>query len=106
MKKYFFICLLFLAMILSVSAKNIDRNLNVSNLNSRELYTYLKELKINPKSVKICNRDYCDYLKYCSIEKSVNEYINEYIMYVKDKTDEETSLKVLLQGFLITEIIY
>ncbi|MBQ6686901.1 MAG: hypothetical protein IJN03_00065 [Bacilli bacterium] len=106
MKKYFFIFILFLAMILTVSAKNIDRNLDVNNLNSRDLLGYLKEIKQNPKSIKVCNKDYCDYLKYNSLEKSVNTYIDEYISFVKNKSDEETSIKVLLQGFLITEIIY
>lgn len=102
MKKYFFILILFLIFIVSVSAKSI----NNTNLNSNDLLDYLKEQNINDKVIKVCNIDYCDYLKYDNLEKSVNKYIEDYLNYIKEKTDEDTSLRVSLKGFLITEVIY
>ena len=102
MKKYFFILILFLIFIVSVSAKSI----NNTNLNSNDLLDYLKEQNINDKVIKVCNIDYCDYLKYDNLEKSVNKYIEDYLNYIKEKTDEDTSLRVSLKGFLITEVTY
>lgn len=106
MKKYFFICILFFVLLVTVSAKTYNNDTEkLDSLNSNNLLTYLKENKSrNP--YKVCNVDYCDYLKYDNLEKSVKVYIEDYIEFVKEKTDEDTSVKVYLQGFKITEIYY
>ena len=104
MKKYFFICLLLLALAF-VKVSAVSRNSEISNLNSKDLLTYLKwEEKRRP--YKICNIDYCDYLKSNNLEKSVQIFINDYLDFLKEKIDEETSIKVSLQGFKITNIYY
>jgi len=106
MKKYFFILVLFLVMVITVSAKSVDNTLDINNLNSNNLLEYLNQQDLNGKDVMICNQDYCDYLKHESLEKSVKTYINDYLNFVKEKTDADTSVRVSLKGFLITEIIY
>ncbi len=106
MKKYFFVFILFLIMIITVSAKNVNKRIVTNNLNSNNLLEYLKENNIKSNNIKICNIDYCAYLKYQSLEKSVSDYIESYANYVKEKTDDETSVRVSLKGFLITEITY
>ena len=103
MKKCFFVLVFFLIMIVTVSAKNIDDDLM---LNSKELLEYLKAQDLNGKQIMICNQDYCDSLKYDNLEKSVKVYIDDYIKFVNQKTDDDTSVRVSLKGFLITEIIY
>lgn len=107
MKKYFFICLIMLATMITVSAKNVDnRVFKVDNLNSNELLDFLKDLKFKSNTIKVCNQDYCDYLKYQNLEKSVNKYIEDYVNFIKEKTDEDTSVRVYLKGFKITDIYF
>lgn len=107
MKKYFFILFFFLLMIVTVSAKQIDeKKINVGNLNSNELLNFLKEFDSDSNAIKVCNQEYCDYLKYNSLEKSVNKYIDDYVYYVKEKTDVDTSVRVRLKGFIIKEIYF
>lgn len=106
MKKYFFIVILFCVVVVTVSAKSNSINIDsLNNLNSKDLLTYLKE-NGGKAPVKICTYDYCEYLKYDNLEKAVKVYINNYINYVKEKTDEDTSVRVSLKGFKITEIHY
>ena len=105
MKKYFFICILFFVLLVTVSAKTYNGFDKLDNLNSKNLLAYLKEHE-DKRAYKVCNSDYCDYLKYDNLEKSVKVYINDYIEFVKEKTDEDTSVKVYLQGFKITKIYY
>lgn len=107
MKKYFFILLVFLLTIFTVSAKTVDnRVFKVDNLNSNELFEFLRDLKFKSNTIKICNQDYCDYLKYQNLEKSVDKYIEDYINFIKEKTDEDTSVRVYLKGFKITDIYF
>lgn len=106
MKKYIFIIMVFLIMVVSVSAKNIDNELDINNLNSKNLLQYLEKKKVKNRTIRVCNTDYCDYLKYKDLRKSVNKYIDDYIIYVEEKTDVDTSVRVSLKGFLITEISY
>lgn len=93
-------------MVITVSAKNVDSVLDINNLNSNNLLEYLKTQDINGKTIRVCNQDYCDYLKHESLSKSVKIYIDNYINYIKEKTDVDTSVRVSLKGFLITEITY
>jgi len=106
MKKYFFVLVIFLIMMVTVSAKGVDNKAVINNLNSHDLLEYLKENNLSGKTIKVCNQDYCDYLKYKNLDKAVKIYIDDYIEYVKEKTDEETSVRVSLKGFLIKEISY
>jgi len=102
MKKYFFILFIFLIMIISVNASSK----NIKSLNSKDLLKYLEKQNINGKIVKVCNKDYCDYLKYKNLDKAVDVYIKNYENYIKEKIDEDTSIMISLKGFLITEISY
>lgn len=106
MKKYCFILFIFLGMILTVSANSVDNNKDINNLNSKNLLKYLKGQNLNGKNIKVCNQDYCDYLKYDNLEKAVDVYIEDYLDYIKEKIDADTSIIVSLKGFLITEITY
>jgi len=106
MKKYFFIFSLFLITIVTVSANTLENKIKFNNLNSNDLLEYIYEFKGSSNRIKVCNQDYCDYLKYKNIAKSVQVYINDYINYVNKKTDDETSARVFLKGFLITDVIF
>ena len=107
MKKYFFILLVFLLTIFTVSAKTVDNRIfKVDNLNSNELFEFLRDLKFKSNTIKVCNQDYCDYLKYQNLEKSVDKYVDDYINFIKEKTDEDTSVRVYLKGFKIIDIYF
>lgn len=106
MKKYFFIFAIFLIAIVSVSAKNVDKRLDTNNLNSNNLLKYLERNNLSGKTIRVCNQDYCEYLKYKNLEKAVKVYVDDYLEFIKEKTDVDTSVRVSLKGFFITEISY
>ena len=57
MKKYFFILIIFLIAIVSVSAKNVDKRLDTNNLNSNNLLKYLESNNLSGKTIKVCKID-------------------------------------------------
>ena len=108
MKKYliFFIFLICLS-VNTYNAINVNRctkKLYPKNLNSKNIFEYLEENKINHSIDKICSKNICSNLNSSNIKQDIKNFIEKNINYLK-KQNEEQAIEAELKGFKIDKIL-
>lgn len=84
--------------------KDCIKDINVKDLNSKNLLTYIKENDLMDKITQVCSNDICSKISLSSLEQDIKEFINRNLNYLKNK-DEDYSLEAELKGFRIDKIL-
>lgn len=89
-----------ITIILIISLFNINLNNKYNGINILDLKNQIKDVE----DIKyMCTYDFCDYLRYKNVDKSIETYINRYL---KTIDDEELKNTLKTKGIIITKIIY
>lgn len=86
------------------SDKNCLKDIKINNLNSKNLYNYLKDNDLLTKVNKVCSENICKDIHFSNIEFDIESFIKKNIEYLKNKGDD-VSLNAELKGFPIERIL-
>lgn len=84
--------------------KDCIKDINIGDLNSKNLLTYIKENDLMDKITQVCSNEMCSKISISSLEQDIKEFINHNLNYLKSK-DEDYSIEAELKGFRIDKIL-
>ena len=106
MKRYEEIVTFLIGFAMHTNAFNINdclEDIQLENLNSKNLLSYIKENNLADKIMEVCSDDICTKLNFSELEQSVKYFIKRNIDFLKNK-DIESAIEAELKGFKIDKI--
>ena len=108
LKKWFVLGLILLSITFSfytISAKEKCLNeINLDNLNSKNLINYILDNKLGDKIKKICSKDICTEVYFTTLESDIKKFITTELNYLK-KINNDLAIEAELKGFKVDRII-
>ena len=88
----------------AINKNNCTKEIYLKDLNSKKLFSYIKENHLDDHLSLICSHELCFTPSLSNIERSIKEFTEKNITYLKNK-NEEQALEAELKGFKIEKII-
>ena len=108
MKKYLILFIFLICLSINTynafNKNNCTNEIKTSNLNSKNLLTYINENNLKDKIDRVCSSNICVSINPSNVERDIKSFIEKNISYIKNK-NEEAALEAELKGFRIEKII-
>lgn len=88
----------------ALNINNCTKNIQLTDLNSKDLLNYIKENNLTDKITEVCSNNLCSDINVSFLEEDIKNFINQNIKYLKQK-NIESSLEAELKGFRIDKLV-